>query len=402
MTDGQVRVTRYFDVLDLYRPHAYAAKPEAEICAAIDRRLDHAVGLRAGTSGPVGIALSGGVDSGYIAQKLVHGGATVLGYNLAYEGHYDEFKRIDRLADLLGITVRKISLAADEILENYTAASAACSEPVGFNNATMRFAALAAQKDGVRTLFDGDGADRLFLGMNRYLLYRKLLRAYGLLDKAGAAGLAARLLGHVPHPEAKKLAIHFRNWSAGIPPYPERTMGATDGYRRAHERAVYRVAVERFAERFPDAAGKAGEGDFGPFFALVSIQMCPEMFFHEPAEIQAPLGLCPAPAYWDDDLVSLAISLPTGWKLKDGKTKYILRQAAAANVDPQYWMLPKIGLQDSFSFVMRSDAGRAWRAARREEVRDSAEYGLLRSALPGGRVEADRLIGLVVWRAEQG
>ncbi len=109
-----------------------------------------------------------------------------------------------------------------------------------------------------------------------------------------------------------------------------------------------------------------------------------------------------SPAYWDDDLVSLAISLPTGWKLKDGKTKYILRQAAAANVGPQYWMLPKIGLQDSFSFVMRSDAGMAWRAARREEVRDSAEYGLLRSALPGGRVHADRLIGLVVWKAEHG
>ncbi len=212
----------------------------------------------------------------------------------------------------------------------------------------------------------------------------------------------AEALGHVPHTGAKKFAIHFRNWSAGIPPYPERTMGATDGYSRAHERDVYRVAVERFAERFRDAAGKAGEGDFGSFFALVSIQMCPEMFFHEPAEIQAPLGMCPAPAYWDDDLVSLAISLPTGWKLKDGKTKYILRQAAAANVDPQYWMLPKIGLQDSFSFVMRSDAGPAWRAARREDVRDSAEYGLLRSALPGGRVQTDRLIGLVVWKAEQG
>ena len=93
---------------------------------------------------------------------------------------------------------------------------------------------------------------------------------------------------------------------------------------------------------------------------------------------------------------------PPEWNLKDGKTKYILRQAAAANVDPQYWMLPKVGLQDSFSFVMRSDAGRAWRAARREEVRESAEYGLLRSALPGGRVEADRLIGLVVWKAQQG
>ena len=71
-------------------------------------------------------------------------------------------------------------------------------------------------------------------------------------------------------------------------------------------------------------------------------------------------------------------------------------------MDPQYWMLPKIGPQDSFSFVMRSDARRAWRAARREEVQESGEYRLLRSALPGGRVEADRFIGPVVLRAEQG
>ncbi len=42
-----------------------------------------------------------------------------------------------------------------------------------------------------------------------------------------------------------------------------------------------------------------------------------------------------SPAYWDDDLVSLAISLPTGWKLKDGKTKYILRQGPNQGFEAQ-------------------------------------------------------------------
>ena len=109
-----------------------------------------------------------------------------------------------------------------------------------------------------------------------------------------------------------------------------------------------------------------------------------------------------SPAYWDDDLVSLAISLPTGWKLKDGKTKYVLRQAAAAKLDPQYWMLPKIGLQDSFSFVMRSDAGRAWRAARREECWILRNTGCCGPPFPAAGSRPTGLSGLGCGRRSRG
>ena len=43
-------------------------------------------------------------------------------------------------------------------------------------------------------------------------------------------------------------------------------------------------------------------------------------------ELQA---VFPIPAFWDDELVSLALSLPTGWKLRRKTTKYVLRKANA-------------------------------------------------------------------------
>jgi asparagine synthetase B (glutamine-hydrolysing) len=122
------------------------------------------------------------------------------------------------------------------------------------------------------------------------------------------------------------------------------------------------------------------------------------MFFYDPVEIQNELGLSPVPAFWDDRLVSLALSIPTDWKMRAGTTKYILRKAAALNLDENYWMLPKIGLQDSFAYVSQSEEGRGWYNEQIEKIRNSKEYQILQEILPGGIVRPARLIGLINWK----
>lgn len=170
-------------------------------------------------------------------------------------------------------------------------------------------------------------------------------------------------------------------------------------YDPDYEQRVYDLAIKRFRECFEkDFPGE----DFGLFFAYQAAQMVPEMFFYDPSDIQTDLGLRPVPAYWDDDLVSLAVSLPTSWKLRGGKTKYILRKAAALNLDQSYWMLPKIGLQNSYAYVLTSEEGRAWRQRMIAEVLASEEFEMLRTMVPASAVSQDRLIPLIVWKKRQG
>jgi len=384
----------------LYHPEEFRSLPEDEICQLLDERLLQSINKRVKGESLAGVALSGGVDSGYIAQKLVQTGTKVIGYNLSYGNYYNEFDRIDFLSKALGIEVRKIKISPEDVLDNYEYANSISSEPMSFNNATMRFVAQAAQKDGIKLLFDGDGADRLFLGMNRYLEFQKAIRLFELLRTFGLAGLAALALKLVPRNEYKKLSFHFSNWSRGRPPYPERDLGGTTSFNELYEQRVYDLAVRSIRERFDNDFGVGN--DFGLYFTYQAIQMCPEMFFYDPVDIQSQMGICPMPAFWDDDLVSLAISLPTEMKLRAGLTKYILRKAASLNLDPDYWMLPKIGLQSSFQYAIESEPGKNWLNKQREAIMDSIEYQFLKKVVPGGQPDPVKLVGLQVWKKNIG
>lgn len=161
---GRSHIEPYFSLADLYRPEEYVGRGEREICETLDARLLASVKRRRPVQGTAGVALSGGVDSGYMAQKLVQAGAELIAYTLAYGGFYDEFGRVDRLAQVLGIQVRKITASPGEIIENFEAASGVTSEPTRFNNASLHLLAQAAQKDGVRFQFDGGWRGPAFPG----------------------------------------------------------------------------------------------------------------------------------------------------------------------------------------------------------------------------------------------
>ena len=59
--DGCASVTPYFSISQLYGPELYRTRLEKELCETIDTRLLKTVRKWLPESGPVGIALSGGV-----------------------------------------------------------------------------------------------------------------------------------------------------------------------------------------------------------------------------------------------------------------------------------------------------------------------------------------------------
>ena len=117
------------------------------------------------------VSLSGGVDSGYVAVKLAQNHIPFKAYTLLYGNAYNETDRIKVLEKQLGFTTHQLRLSPEEILKNFEQVNANSGSPVGCNNATMNFIFKQAVADGVKHIYDGDGADRLFLGMNRYVQY---------------------------------------------------------------------------------------------------------------------------------------------------------------------------------------------------------------------------------------
>lgn len=74
---GAVRVAPYFRLGKLRDPGAFADATEEDLCREIDERIGRAVERRAAGGGTIGVALSGGVDSGLLAAKAVRGGVGI-------------------------------------------------------------------------------------------------------------------------------------------------------------------------------------------------------------------------------------------------------------------------------------------------------------------------------------
>ena len=141
---------------------------------------------------------------------------------MLYGKQYSETSRIGLLEKELRLTVKRLELNENEVRSNFEAVNQCVSSPCGFNNATLNLLFREAGQEGVQQLFDGDGADRLFLGMNRYLQLQKVLRVFIACKRLGLLGFLLPVLQRGTSAQLRKTYTLFMNWNRGLPPYVER------------------------------------------------------------------------------------------------------------------------------------------------------------------------------------
>jgi asparagine synthase (glutamine-hydrolysing) len=136
--------------------------------------LDAAVGAALVSDVPVGLMLSGGIDSSAIAALAARHVAPskLTAYSVAFGRPDDESDVAVRLAGDLGLKHRVLRVSEEEIRGGFEGWLDDLDYPAG--NPTwiaLSFIARAARTDGVKVLLSGDGADELFGGYNRWMKY---------------------------------------------------------------------------------------------------------------------------------------------------------------------------------------------------------------------------------------
>jgi asparagine synthetase B (glutamine-hydrolysing) len=258
----------------------------------------------------------------------------------------------------------------------------------------MRLVALKSKEEGFESLWDGDGADRLFFGMNRTMLYNRVFKYYSLSKTIGLNKIFSMLTGFLHGNEMTKLHSLLKNWNIGIPPYPERKLDDLK-WNKETEKEIFNIGVSRYYAKYHSVFKKY---DLINYFTYQSVMMCPEMFFHPPYELQKSIGLYSVSPYWDTEIVKTALSIPAPLKTKKGVTKYILRKAAAFNDDKEYWMLPKIGLQNAYNFVISAKKGKDWESDSLKAIARSEFIEPVKAHLRSDKIDLKRLIPLYFWK----
>ena len=169
------RVSRYWRFI-LEPDEALARRPESDLAEELLDRLERAVQRRLMADVPLGVFLSGGVDSTAVAAlALRHTGADGLrtfsiGFN---EATFDESAWSRRAADFLGTRHTSEKLDLETAADVLPAIFDLLDEPQGDNSLLPTWLLSRFTRRHVTVALGGDGGDELFAGYDTFRGLRK-------------------------------------------------------------------------------------------------------------------------------------------------------------------------------------------------------------------------------------
>ncbi len=338
---GGVRLERYWKL-------SYAVKrtiSEAEAIEELLARLQEAVRLRLTSDVPLGAFLSGGVDSGMIVAMMARlGSAPVKTFSIGFEEEeFNELPQARLVAERYATEHHEFIVRPDavevvpELVWHY-------GEPFADSSAVPTYYLSELARRHVTVALNGDAGDENFAGYARY----RLPPSARLFDRLpGAVRRSARAaIERMPEPRPSSSV-----WSRAM--RRARNVVATPGGRYHRRMMMLRpelksslctasfleAAEESGAAFLADAYERSDALDATDAKLDVDVQYyLPDCLLVKVDIATMAHGLEARSPMLDHEFMEFAASLPSRLKLRDGCSKYILKQAArrllpAANID---------------------------------------------------------------------
>jgi asparagine synthase (glutamine-hydrolysing) len=163
--DGHVEEQRQYWTIP--KP-SHTGNPAQAVAAAADE-LQSAVRLRLVSDVPLGVFLSGGVDSSVVAALAQRCSSKPLQtFNISFDdARFDESRYASRVAEALGTEHHQIPLTEDAFRQQLPAALDALDQPT-FDGINTYFVSRAVREAGLTVALSGAGGDELFGGYSSF------------------------------------------------------------------------------------------------------------------------------------------------------------------------------------------------------------------------------------------
>jgi asparagine synthase (glutamine-hydrolysing) len=176
--DGRRDVERYWK-LD-YRRDGAAVPSFGEAKERVLEALDAAVQRRMVADVPVGVLLSGGVDSSLVVGLLARNGAAglntfTIGFSDAGNEQGNEFRYSDLIADEFGTIHHRFTIDSESLVEHLPSCFEAMSEPMVSHDNIAFYLLSRKVSEHVKVVQSGQGADEIFGG---YFWYPPLMDSH--------------------------------------------------------------------------------------------------------------------------------------------------------------------------------------------------------------------------------
>lgn len=228
---GKVAETHcWHDLGEAWRTAPAVSLPAVEIPARIRAALRESVDRHLVADVPVGVFLSGGIDSGAVAGLMVEAGARDLQcVTIAYEefagGHEDEAPVAAQIAAHYGIRHHVRRVRREEFLSDLPRILDAMDQP-SIDGVNTWYASKAVAELGLKVVVSGVGGDELFLGYDSFGQLPRLVSRWRRLSHLPGAMILAGLA-------ANRQARRSGNPRWGYAPQWARTMAGAWWLRRS-------------------------------------------------------------------------------------------------------------------------------------------------------------------------
>jgi asparagine synthase (glutamine-hydrolysing) len=331
------------------------APPFREACGELLRRLDAAVAKRLVADVPVGVFLSGGVDSSAIAALAARHAHPLRTFSIGFEeASFDESRWARLAADHVHSDHHEQRLSGRACLDLVPDAVEVLDEPFADPSILPTLLLSRFVRRHVTVALAGDGGDELFAGYDTFLAHGPAALAARLPRRALAAvGLAAGLLPA----SSRNMSLDFRvkqflrgldgdpslrhqAWIGSFTP-PEIARLVTPDVRPLAVPEVAWAEVLEDARRARAAGVAPGSVDealrffLGRYLADDILVKADRASMAASLEVRAP--------FLDTDVVEYALRLPASYKLGPLRTKRILKAALRGLVPEGILRRPKKG-----------------------------------------------------------
>ena len=332
--------------------------PDAqEATDRLDGLLRDSVKLRMIADVPLGAFLSGGIDSStVVALMQAQSTRPVKTFSIGFhEGGYDEAHCAKQVAAHLGTDHTEFYVEPRHALDVIPHLADWFDEPFADPSQIPTYLVSELTRKHVTVALSGDGGDELFAGYNRYVWAERLARAVNLVPRPlrGASATALRALA--PQTWNRLFAFVPASWRPALP--GDKLHKITTLLDNPQPDAIYRRLVSQW-ER-PDEIAAAGHEPRGPLWDPTIAQDFPDlvprmqfldMITYLPDDILTKVdratmavGLEGRVPLLDHRVVAYSWSLPLEFKLRGGRSKWLLRQVLDRYVPRPLIDRPKMG-----------------------------------------------------------
>jgi len=339
------------------RERRYWALPERaadEASSALDRaadlrgRLREAVGSHLMSDVPLGIFLSGGIDSsGLLALMAPQVTGPVRTFAVGFaEREADELAYARLAAGAVKAEHREVVVSPGDFFRELPRLVWHEDEPIAFPSSVPLYFVSRLARDHVKVVLTGEGADELFLGYNRYRVTAWNHRLGGPYWSLLPSSTRRRLAGF-----ARSLPVPLRR-------YAERSFLALDPGPRSLFCENFAVFSDPHRRRILGEAGFSGLGD--PFrealrcyeesrggvldrMSRADLQTYLVRLLMKQDRMSMAASIESRVPFLDHELVEHVASLPGRLKLRGLTTKAVLRDAFRPLVPRPILTRPKMG-----------------------------------------------------------